>query len=202
METDTHLNHFPSEHGVWIRINYTRSSTSHGPSLYFLSAKLVPLSDTELQPTSVLDWRKISHIVSLGWLELVMEGNWTVSLEGKCMPSPLGRALVGSIIQSHQCRPPTSKTLRRFWSLPRSNSFDQAYNQSKEAIQGSVTGSLANQLTKNWHPRKTWLIKLSSNSTWLLVWSWLFCVQHIPTSGRLWCMFGGSVELRTKSIVY
>lgn len=160
MATDTHLNHFPPEHGVWIRINYTRSSTSHGPSLYFLSAKLLPLSDTELQPTSVSDWHKISHIVSLGWLELVLEGNWTISFEGKCIPSPLGRALVGSIIQSHQCRPPTSKTLRRFWSLPRSNSFDQAYNHSKEAIQGKCNWFISKPIDKKLTSKKTVANKL------------------------------------------
>ena len=43
-------------------------------------------------------------------------------------------------------------------------------------------------------------IDLSSNSTWLLVGSWLFCIQHLPFSVSFRCMLGGSVEIWTKNI--
>jgi hypothetical protein len=36
------------------------------------------------------------------------------------------------------------------------------------------------------------ILELSPNSTWLLVGSWLFCIQHLPHLGSLQCMLGGS----------
>jgi hypothetical protein len=39
-------------------------------------------------------------------------------------------------------------------------------------------------------------------SAWLLVGSWLFCIQHLPCLGSLWCMFGGSVEVWMQKILY
>ena len=41
----------------------------------------------------------------------------------------------------------------------------------------------------------------SSNSTWLLVGNWLFCLQYLPCSVSFWCMLGGSVEI-LKNILY
>ena len=46
------------------------------------------------------------------------------------------------------------------------------------------------------------LLKLSSTSTWLLVGSWLFCIQHPPFSVSFRCMLGGTVEIRRKNILY
>ena len=45
-------------------------------------------------------------------------------------------------------------------------------------------------------------IELSSNSTWLLVGSWLFCLQNLPCLVSFLCMPGGSVEVWTKNILY
>ena len=36
------------------------------------------------------------------------------------------------------------------------------------------------------------IIELSSNSRWLLVGSWLFCIQYLPCSVSFWCMLGGT----------
>ena len=41
-------------------------------------------------------------------------------------------------------------------------------------------------------------IELSSDSTWLLVGSWLFCIQRLSHSVRFWCLIRGSGEVRTK----
>ena len=40
----------------------------------------------------------------------------------------------------------------------------------------------------------------SSNSTWLLVGSWSFCIQHLPFSVSFRGMLGGSVEIWTTNI--
>jgi hypothetical protein len=45
-------------------------------------------------------------------------------------------------------------------------------------------------------------IELSSNSTWLLVGSWLFCLHNLPCLVNFWCTRGGSVEVWTKNILY
>jgi hypothetical protein len=45
-------------------------------------------------------------------------------------------------------------------------------------------------------------LELSSNSTWLLVGSWLFCLQNLPCLVSFWCMRGDSVEVWTKKILY
>ena len=45
-------------------------------------------------------------------------------------------------------------------------------------------------------------LELSFNSTWVLVGSWLFCLQNLPCLVSLWCMRGGSVEVWTKNILY
>ena len=39
------------------------------------------------------------------------------------------------------------------------------------------------------------LLELSSNSRWLLVRSWWFCIQVLACLGSFWCMLGGSVEV-------
>ena len=46
------------------------------------------------------------------------------------------------------------------------------------------------------------VLELSSNSSWLLVRSWLFCLQNLPCLLSFWCMRGGSVEVWTKDILY
>jgi len=46
------------------------------------------------------------------------------------------------------------------------------------------------------------LIELSFNSTWVLVGSWLFCLQNPPCLVSLWYMRGGSMEVWTKNILY
>ena len=45
-------------------------------------------------------------------------------------------------------------------------------------------------------------IELSSNSTWLLVGGWLFCIQHLPCLVSFWCMLGGRVNVWMKNILY
>ena len=45
-------------------------------------------------------------------------------------------------------------------------------------------------------------VALSSNSTWLLVGSWLFSIQHLPCSVSLCCMLGGSVEVWMHNILH
>ena len=56
----------------------------------------------------------------------------------------------------------------------------------------------------HWHMK--WdlrqVIEFSSNSTWLLVESWLFCIQDLLCSVNFWCMLGGSVEVWMKNILY
>ena len=41
------------------------------------------------------------------------------------------------------------------------------------------------------------ILELSFNSTWLLVGSWLFCLQNLLCLISFWCMRGGSVEAWT-----
>jgi hypothetical protein len=38
-----------------------------------------------------------------------------------------------------------------------------------------------------------WVLELSFNSTWVLVGSWLFCLQNLPCLVSLWCMRGGKI---------
>jgi hypothetical protein len=45
-------------------------------------------------------------------------------------------------------------------------------------------------------------LELSFNSLWLLVGSWLFCLQNFSCLVSFWCMRGGSVEVWTKKILY
>jgi hypothetical protein len=45
-------------------------------------------------------------------------------------------------------------------------------------------------------------MEFSANSTWLLVTSWLFCLQNFPCLVSFWCMRGGSVEVWAKNILY
>jgi hypothetical protein len=49
---------------------------------------------------------------------------------------------------------------------------------------------------------RTLILELSFNSTWLLVGSWLFCLQILPCLVNFWCMRGGSVEVWIKDILY
>ena len=43
-------------------------------------------------------------------------------------------------------------------------------------------------------------IDLSSNSTWLFLRSWLFCIhQHLLCSVSFWCMLGGIVKIWTRT---
>ena len=46
------------------------------------------------------------------------------------------------------------------------------------------------------------ILALSSNSTWLLVGSFLSWIQHLPYLVYFWCMLGGSVEVWTTDILY
>ena len=43
----------------------------------------------------------------------------------------------------------------------------------------------------NHHPNWPETIELSSNSSWLLIGSWLLCVQNLPCLVSFWCMRGG-----------
>ena len=43
---------------------------------------------------------------------------------------------------------------------------------------------------------------LSSNSTWLLVSSWLICIQCLPCSESFQCMLGGRVEVWLQNILH
>ena len=45
-------------------------------------------------------------------------------------------------------------------------------------------------------------LELSFNSSWLLVGSWLFCLQNLPCLVSCRCMFGVRVEVWTKNILY
>ena len=45
-----------------------------------------------------------------------------------------------------------------------------------------------------------WILEFSFHSTWLLVGSWLFCIQHLPCSVTFWCLLEGSVEVWTKNL--
>ncbi len=45
-------------------------------------------------------------------------------------------------------------------------------------------------------------IELSSNSTWLLVGSWLSCIHNLSCSVNLWWLLGGSVEVRIENILH
>ena len=54
----------------------------------------------------------------------------------------------------------------------------------------------------DWNISICTLVYLSSNSKWLLVGSWLFCIQHLSCWVSLGCMLGDShVEVWTKSIL-
>ena len=44
----------------------------------------------------------------------------------------------------------------------------------------------------------SYVLELSSTSSWLLVRSWLFCLQNRPCLVSFRCMFGGRVEALTK----
>jgi hypothetical protein len=46
------------------------------------------------------------------------------------------------------------------------------------------------------------ILESSSNSSWLLVGSWLFCLQNLPCLVSFWCMRGGSVEVWTKKFYF
>ena len=45
-------------------------------------------------------------------------------------------------------------------------------------------------------------IELFFNSSWFLIESWYFCFQNLPCLVGVLCMFGGHVEVWTKSILY
>jgi hypothetical protein len=58
------------------------------------------------------------------------------------------------------------------------------------------------EIAKSWKESEAALIKLSSKSSWLLVRSWLLCLQNVPCLVSLWCTSGSSMEFWTKYILF
>ena len=57
-------------------------------------------------------------------------------------------------------------------------------------------------LAKNSQQQGLYFVELSSKSTWLLVGSRLFYIQHLPCSVSFGCMLGGNAEVSIKNILY